>query len=645
MQVGEKYTLPYSITPTIDTSNVSLSTDDNSVAKIGTDGTITALSEGNTTLNLTAKNLTKQIPLKVGREVSDADGQLITDKLATLKTRNITEIKIINPISSLRLGDEHILWAVGLQDESENSFLWDMREDNNSVKISSSDSSIISCQFGLLRANKLGTATITVSYVGQDISTSFDIEVIEEYNFNPTQEETYNVSLTDFALDNQGTTDSGLNNAKVFDSLLKYAVEHNYKKIILPEGTYNFNGDYGTISFPSNLIIDWNNSIIQLEFRKNSNIADSHNNLSGDYAYTMFKLYNIENCINMNGKFYAENYLSNKNYHVEHELTFDIIGARDCRFINCEFSYAPGFNVGVGHNVYNDTRTAFKLSNCEIGGYTENGENDNNITTRFRSKDFISLTSLNKHTDTYMFGLGCMQGYGGYAYVVGRIYNIYFYDENKKFISKLDKCIQFEYYKRPINSVYCKIEFYQNYLPTNADGDFGGVVHMFAVHECKNIVFEDCKFKYAQSTGLSPQGGTNLIIKNCEFIDCGYYDPMAQIDWEDGGQHIHGHLVENCLFTNEGRGGVKYVVSVKSRNIVMCNNIFEDTILDMRVDSENYRIFKNSFTKNQTGSTRVGFSAKTDALVAYNSYIKGISFNKGTTYGDNQVWLLSNIEI
>ena len=77
----------------------------------------------------------------------------------------------------------------------------------------------------------------------------------------------------------------------------------------------------------------------------------------------------------------------------------------------------------------------------------------------------------------------------------------------------------------------------------------------------------------------------------------------------------------------------------------MFDNEFQDTSLDFRVDSENYRIFKNNWTTNKSGCTKIIFSAKTDAVVAYNSYIKGITFNIGTTYGDNTIWNFSNVEI
>lgn len=558
------------------------------------------------------------------------------------RIRNINEILIVNPISQMYVGDEYVLWAIGLQDESENTFRWDMRGDNNSVSITSSNNSIISCQFGVLFANSVGTATITVKYIGQNISKQIEVNVVERPNINSDSLKILNVDLNTYNLNNTGTSDTGTANTQGIINIFKYASENNYDKIIFPTGTYNIQGDVGTISYPSNMIVDWNNSIIQLEFRKNKNISEWHGIRAGnEYAYKMFNIENVENLSVLNGKFYAENYISDKKYHIEHEQTLELTGSKNVNIVNCEFSYAPGFNVGLGYKLY--TRIPFKLNNAEIGGYTDAGENNDNISTRFRCKDYIDISSLHNY-NTNTFGVGCMQGYGGYAYVVGRIYNIYFFDDNKQFISKLNNCLQFEYYEFPSTAKYCKIEFYQNFLPASGDPDFGGIVHIFAVSKLQNIIFKNCKFQETMSTGISPQGGNNVILDGCEFINCGYYDPASHIDWEDGGQHIHGHIVKNCKFICNN-GQVKQVISVKSRNIAMFDNEFQDTTLDFRTDSENYRIFKNNWTKNKSGCTKISLSAKTDAVVAYNSYIKGITFNIGTTYGDNTIWNFSNVEI
>lgn len=594
----------YEVIPYKSCDNATLTIDDENIAKIE-GGKIKGVSVGSTTLNITAKNFTKKVPINVGKQISDVDKKKVTS------TRNASDICIINPISKMNIGDNHMLWAVVFSNDT--NFLYDMTSQDNVVNITSNNPAVVSTQFGVLFANKVGTATITVSDVSGNKTKSFNV-VVENNSFVPTK--TLNVDITQFNLNKAGTSDTGVSNAQGFVNLFKYASENKYNHIVFPQGIYNLNGDFGTITVPSNMIIDFNNSIIQLELRKKVDITKwEHVRANNEYAFTMFSLLNTKNCIIKNGKFYGENYLDKTEHHIEHELMFNIIGSCDgSKFVNCEFSYAPGFNVNLSHNVYTDTRTAFKLSNAEIGGYTNIGANDDNITTRFRCKDYISLSSLNKYKDkTLTFGLGCIQGYGGYAYVKSRFYNIYFFDENKQFISKLDKCVQFEYYQRPANSSYCKIEFYQDYLPTSADPDFGGIIHLFAVDELKGFRFENCKFEKAMSTGLCPQGGTDIIIDNCEFLNCGYYDPASQIDWEDGGQHIHGHIVKNCLFKSTDKNKHN-IINVKSRSVALYNNVFDYCTYEQRTEVENARIFKNKIINGSTFT----LDSKTDMVYAYN---------------------------
>lgn len=648
MAVGETYAIPFSTSPVIDYKNARLddTNTDKSIIKLNQDNTINALKDGETEINLVVKNKTKTIKVVVGKNISDEDEQYLLTELAKKHTRNIKEIMIANPIDKMQVGDLYTLWAIGLQDETENAFRWDMRGDNNSVSITSSNSNIISCNFGVLRANAPGTATITAKYIGQDVKTTFDVVVSNKQDTDASSLKILNVDLTEYGLDNNGTKDSGTKNTEGIIRLFEYASNNNYEKIIFPTGTYNVQGDVGTIYYPSDMIVDWNNSNIQLEERKSYKIAEWHNvNPGNKYAYNMFEIEKVKNLIVMNGKFYAENHLFDKKYHIEHELTLEVVGAKNIKIVNCEFNDAPGFNVGLGDANNRASWTPFKLGNCEVGGLTDTGENDDTKSeSRFRSNDFINLAGLNKVTDTLDFGVGCIQGYGGYAYVTGRIYNICFYDKDKKFISKIENCIQFFSYERPQNSVYCKLEFFQKGIPTKSDPDFDGVVHLYALHKTKDLQFIGCKFKEAMSTGISPQGGNNVLIKDCEFINCGYYDPAAAFDWEDGGLHIYGHIVDNCKFISTGKA-LHYIISVKSRGVVLCNNELQDTTLDMRVDSETYRIFKNNWISNRSGASRISVSAKTDAVMANNTYVKGIKFNIGTTYGDNTIWNFSNIEL
>lgn len=79
MGVGETYTIPYSTSPVINYSDSVCLEKPNAddIIKINNDNSITALKDGTSSVNLIAKNLTKTIPIEVGKEISSADGEYL----------------------------------------------------------------------------------------------------------------------------------------------------------------------------------------------------------------------------------------------------------------------------------------------------------------------------------------------------------------------------------------------------------------------------------------------------------------------------------------------------------------------------------------------------------------------------------------
>jgi hypothetical protein len=79
MGVGETYSIPYSTSPVINYSDsVSLEkTNTDDIIKINDDNSITALKDGTSNVNIVAKNLTKTIPVVVGKEISSTDEEYL----------------------------------------------------------------------------------------------------------------------------------------------------------------------------------------------------------------------------------------------------------------------------------------------------------------------------------------------------------------------------------------------------------------------------------------------------------------------------------------------------------------------------------------------------------------------------------------
>ena len=79
MGVGETYSIPYSTSPVINYSDSVFLEKPNSddIIKINDDNSITALKDGTSNVSIIAKNFTKIIPVVVGEEISNVDGEYL----------------------------------------------------------------------------------------------------------------------------------------------------------------------------------------------------------------------------------------------------------------------------------------------------------------------------------------------------------------------------------------------------------------------------------------------------------------------------------------------------------------------------------------------------------------------------------------
>ena len=252
----------------------------------------------------------------------------------------------------------------------------------------------------------------------------------------------------------------------------------------------------------------------------------------------------------------------------------------------------------------------FKLANVEAGGINADGTPETETASgRFRAKDYIGISNIGA-----TFGLGNMQGYQGYLYMRARLYDIYFYDADKNLISSIKDCVQYQQYDKPEGAAYCKIVFYQADAPTSGDPDYASIAHIYTATQPKFCTFKDCRFERAVMTGLSPQGCIALTLDGCIFADNGSADPYAHIDWEDGRQHMQGHIVRDCSFAQSAS---KWHCNVEApgggRNIVMHGCTVQGGSVSVGSESQNWRMYHNDFR-----GTTVSLASKGDMVFAGN---------------------------
>lgn len=578
MSVGNEYKIYARPLPLGLEKNISVQSSDNGIILVD-DDSIKAIKDGQCELHFHCDDYVLSVPAYVGIQTSD--------DLSIQNNRNIDDIVLVSIPTNLNVGDQFACYCIGINTNDEEPYTV---FDSNLLKYSSNNSSVCSVEYGTLIANKSGSATITVSDLNNRVSKTFTVNVINE---SRVETNTYNV------------TSSMLGNASSVTTLklqeaIDYAISNGYSKINIENGTYYLNGDVAEINIKSGLNIDFNDSTIILEY---SNKTDS--------GYSMIHLDTVNDVVIQNATFYGEDYTrfgGNKS-----NTTLSIYGnCNNIKFINCNFWYSSGFNVSLFYT--RESIVSFKLANVEGGTINDDGSIGETSTIRYRSKDYIDITSLKSK-----FGLGNMQGFQGYKYMQSRLYDIWFFDESKTLISYLKYCVQYHLYDKPNNAKYCKIMFYQNFIPTSGDADYNSIASIYSIGQPNDIKFIDCSFKYNVMTGLSPQGVTNLLIKNCTFEDNGSADPYAHIDWEDGRIHIQSHVVDKCTFIRTESKWHSNIAMLNGRGIVFKNSVLNDNTISqganfyLTSEMQNAVICRNRFV-----GYSVNLASKTDMIYCGN---------------------------
>lgn len=599
-QVGDKCNLFYQILPTTYVATASVNTSNSAVITYDSKtGVLECVSEGSATINISCDNITVQIPVVVGQEVSDG----AKTSIEALATKTVDTVVVVNEEdipAPMNVGDEFAVYALALNSVS--AVPYSVYE-QNMVDFKSSNPAVCSVEYGVLHANSVGSAIITVSAVNDsNVKKTFTVSVAEKSDIIP-ECDVYYCNDRQFGIYNDGTheasTTEGIQNA------MNYASEQGFRCIRFNDGVYLIDPAKCPINIPSGLIVDFNGAVIR-PTKDNANVTAKK-------PYCVFSMIDSVGGGFINANVFGDNVYGGT-YHVEASRSMQIIGGQDIIVKNCEFSYATGFNFTFSYDFHNssggDTRCSLTLTNVEVGDMNDDGTvGGTSVSGHFRSKDFIDISRL---TDN--FALGNMVGYQGYMYMESRLYHVYFYDADKKFISMKKWCVQYQTYAKPENAKFAKVMFFQESAPTNKDADFNSIAMFYSARSPKHMVIKDCIFKEAYSTGISPQGGKNVIIDHCEFFNCGKKDPASCIDWEDGRIHIQGHIVKNCTFHN-GNGQFNMI---NGRDITVHDNVFDGVAFYNKNETQNSRIFRNIFT----GRTANNFSlaSKTDMIFTQNVY-------------------------
>ena len=578
----------------------TLTTDNESVAVV-TDETINAKGGGNA-------EITVRATLK-GKEFSDTFNLSVGSiEYSLTSSRAATGIVIARKTDNIEVGEEFAAQAYVLSDMTDEHPYPYGYDDDNLVKFSSSDPSVCRVKNGVLLGVAPGVATITASDLGGNVSDSFTVTVSEPTGLEYTEEQVLEVDASAYDWSTAESTTLAI------QQILEDASAASIRKVVFPNQIYNVSPAYGSILIPTRMIVDFSNSVIQIE--------PSAMTATG---YVMFDIVDCEYSLLTNAIVYGERDLI-EGTGVESCESFRICGnSYRSGADNCTFSKSPGFNAYTKN-------TGRKVVGVSYSGVTAGGIDDTGAEIdqayAYRSGYTSVKTIGNARNQVW---LGNVQGFGGYMYLSARVYDLHWYDADKNHIGVEHNCIQYYAYTKPEGAAYARIVFWQAAAPTGGDPDYHAVAHLHSYDKPERCYFKNCRFEDNFSTGLVANGGESLLIDNCVFHNNGYRDPHAAIDWEDGRQHTKGHILRNSTFT--GNGGDVTVIGADG--LVVHNNLFDGIKLDIRDEVQNSRVWLNQFCKDG-----LKIVPKTDAVASQNLFWDGAAFEvtalDGVSFGVRQ---------
>lgn len=543
---------------------------------VDANGVMTGIAEGDTTIGVTSvfmgQTIINSVPITIGSSV-------VTPPASA---RTISGISINRKIQSLDVGQEFMAVATTLPFDvfNDNIVVWE-----------SSNPSVCTVNLGVLKGVSVGSSVITATDGSGTYSKSFTVSVSQPIITTITTGETYTVIPEEYGI---GT--STINTTNGIQNALDYASMNGYKKIVFPQGNYSVTPDARTINLPSQMTIDFSNSVVNIEVSNKTPLG-----------YVMFYFNGVTNTKLINTRVYGEIDFTTLPYAAEGCQSVVITEAVNSGLENCTFSKSPGFNVQSTTRLVKTgtTGTSIPKASFEVGSIDANGANDNSVTTySLRSNNFLDISGIGTY---YM--IGYTQGYFGYNHLRSRLYSIFFYDINHVFISAQMHNLQFVNYDKPEGAKYTKIIIYQDVLPSTQDNDFNAVAFIRTMGMPLNCFIRNCTFEDNGSTGLAMSGGQNWLLEGNHFARNGRRMPNCDVDWEDGWDTMIGDVVRNNIF-NSPNGMI-----LSAGMHVVHDNTFNKSGLIVYGRTQNWRIFSNFFN----GKGYVSLSAQAESYFSRNT--------------------------
>ena len=451
---------------------------------------------------------------------------------------------------------------------------------NYDIVWTSSNKKVATVIDGLLIAKKAGKATITAKLRGTKIKDSFTIQV---KNPPTVEKKVYNVPKNFKSSDGYSFSETDYQSTlKAIFAAITYAKDHGYNYVVFPKmkfyaSAYNTGMHYYV---PSNMTIEFPKGS-ELHMMYPTNLPNGVS--ASDETKCEFHIFEFgvpgddytnrcENSHLIIDTYYGERYEDylatgtvNEDKYIE-EYRFVEFGrkAYNCSVEITNANYAAGYFItvdGTSSDV-NSTDGVITYGDMVKGRINKKGKLVKN-SKWISTKKFIKVPKQIK-IDGYFLSAGSQaNNYGRYWYwnnASAQLYDIYWYNSNKKLIKAERWQGVGEYYSIPEKAVYFKVSFQQSKLPIVPQGSTESTPWM-TMHDCGAA--RDCEIKntnlYHSAAGLfSVVGETDGLFIHNNYVPANGEKPAdARLgDFEDGWLAMrHSVLAYNVLDKGEYASG------------------------------------------------------------------------------------------
>jgi len=491
------------------------------------DGEIRAWNVGDAVVTLTYEGQSYKIYVRVREEVIYPE-----------PNKKETSIHFMNPIKEeLEVGDEYSLIAITLpySHTKNNSNYYDKM-----AYYESSNKDVCTVTYGDVRAEGPGICTITAYNKDRTLSTSIQVKVVKKkeikYNkvmeITPSKAREYGLSNTDGRSTLRGIIKI-VKDAKAQGKNRVYFTESK-EYIIEPYDVPEAQDAY-LILLESNTEYDFNGTTF--------NVIEDHIPEGTEWGYQLFTMrgttHTVLKNINIMGPKHRKGSV----------VAVSMPEAIECTVEGCNIGYNY-WNVGT----YSDYYAEDKMKNInaevfEFGNIRSDGtESDSKCRVR---SDYLDLSYIDEDED---FMVGDYTEYGHYGNCPSILYDMAYYDKDKKFIKKESCHGQFFAYYKPKGAQFCRLVFHTEELPKNGDSDTnphglytGYCIKMGHVKRAFKCVYKDNILHNATHVNLVMCGEQRCVIEGNYFYMDG--DIGCDIDWEDFFQAKSCDIVRDNVFT------------------------------------------------------------------------------------------------